>query len=431
MVDGPVANDTITYTYDELGGDVKQSINGVDSIVGYDSLGRLSTSAQPLGHFSRAYESDVTPRLKTLTFPTGQTSNYTYFDNSHDGRLQTVPDLTSGSAKISKFDYTYDAEGQISPTWIKQLSTSPATTSNLTYDSGDQLTRVVNTTPNNPSTTFNYGYDSASNRTSDNSGTYSINDLNEITNTGYTYDANGNLTADGVNTYQWDAANRLIKIIYPGVSGRTEFTYDGLGRRVKIVEKNNGGSVLETRNFVWSGMTIAEERDASNTVVKRFLSEGVQLPTGTAPNTKLYYSKDHLGSTRSLTNENGTVLATLDYDAYGGISRAPLPANDPSGVGPALVSAVSRKTHGGAGTFVVNLPLSGAPGIEMRGASNYTIVLTFDRNVSADTSTTVAAGVGTVSSTTFSGNTATVSLSGVSDRQTITVELDNVVGVVA
>jgi RHS repeat-associated protein len=55
---------------------------------------------------------------------------------------------------------------------------------------------------------------------------------------------------------------------------------------------------------------------------------------------------------------------------------------------------------------------------------------TFDRNVLSATSTTVAAGIGTVSSTTFSGNTATVSLSGVADRQTITIELDNVVGVV-
>lgn len=145
------------------------------------------------------------------------------------------------------------------------------------------------------------------------------------------------------------------------------------------------------------------------------------------------YSKDHLGSTRSLTNENGTVMATVDYDAYGGISRAPVPANDASGVGPILTSAASRLTHSFAGSFDVNLPLSGAPGIEMRraGATGaYQLVLTFDRNVLSDTSTTVAAGVGSVSSTTFSGNTATVQLSGVADRQTITVELDNVVGAV-
>jgi RHS repeat-associated protein len=430
LVSGPLANSGITYKYDEIGRAVSQSINGVESAVTYDSLGRPSTSDNPLGHFTRTYESDVTPRLKTLTFPTGQTSNYSYFDNSHDRRLQTLQDKTVAMANVSKFDYTYDAEGQISPTWIKQLSTSPATTMNLTYDLADQLTQVVNTTPNNPSTTLNYGYDPASNRTSDNSGTYSINGLNEITNTGYTYDANGNLTSDSVNTYQWDAANRLITIIYPGTAGRTEFTYDGLGRRVKIVEKNNAGNVIESRNFVWTGMTIAEERSDSSTVAKRFLPEGVQFPNGAVPNTKLYYSKDHLGSIRGLTNENGTILGTIDYDAFGGISRAPVPANDTSGAGPVLLSAVSRMTHGDAGTFDVNLPLSGAPGIEMRGGTSYTIVLTFDRLVLADTSTTVAAGIGTVGTATFNGNTATISLSGVADRQTITLELDNVVGVV-
>src|SRR5947209_9490386 len=180
-------------------------------------------------------------------------------------------------------------------------------------------------------------------------------------------------------------------------------------------------------------MTVAEQRSSSNTVIKRFLAEGVQFPTGTSPNTKLFYSKDHLGSIRSLSNENGTMLGTVDYDAYGGISRAPVPANDTSGSGPVLTSAVSRLTHSFAGTFDVNLALSGAPGIEMRrGATTgaYQVVLTFDRNVLSDTSTTLAAGVGSVSTTTFSGNTATVSLSGVADRQTITIELDNVVGVV-
>jgi hypothetical protein len=55
--------------------------------------------------------------------------------------------------------------------------------------------------------------------------------------------------------------------------------------------------------------------------------------------------------------------------------------------------------------------------------------LTFDRPVVAATSTTIASGVGTVSGVPlFVRNTATVQLSGVADRQTITLELDNIVG---
>src|SRR5947199_286670 len=39
-----------------------------------------------------------------------------------------------------------------------------------------------------------------------------------------------------------------------------------------------------------------------------------------------------------------------------------------------LTLAVSRKTHGGAGVFDVNLPLSGLAGIECRSGSIYNVV---------------------------------------------------------
>jgi RHS repeat-associated protein len=428
----PHASDAITYSYDELGRVLSRSINGVASSVTYDSLGRLYTSDNVLGHFSRVYDGtgNVTPRLKTLSFPTGQSSNFTYFDSSHDLRLQTLQDLTSASANVSRFDYSnYDAEGQIG-TWAKQLSTSAKITSTPTYDLADQLTGVTNSTPGNPPTSLSYGYDANGNRTSDSTAIYTIDDVNEITNTGYAYDLNGNMTSDGVRSFEWDAANRLTAIVHAGNAGRTEFAYDGLSRRVQLTEKNGGGSVQRTGKFVWDGTTIAEERDSTNTVLKRFLPEGVQIPANASPNSKLYYSRDHLGSVRSLTNENGTLLSTLDYDPYGSISRAPAPANDTSGAGPTLTAAVSRLTHGSAGTFDVTLPLSGAPGIEMRTqGGSYTLVLTFDRPVLVATSATIASGVGTVNGLpSFSGNTATVQLSGVADRQTITVELDNVIG---
>jgi RHS repeat-associated protein len=442
-VDGPLSNDTISYTYDALGRVLSRSINGFASSVIYDSLGRLDTSDNVLGHFSRAYQFDVTPRLETLTYPTGtgQTTKYTYFDNSKDRRLRTLQDIAAGSANVAKSDYIPDAEGEIL-SWTKQLGGSNAVVSTYTNDMVDQLTRVTNTTTGNSPTSFSYGYDAAGNRTSDSTvASYSINDINEITNTGYTYDLNGNMTADGVRTYEWDAANRLTAINYPTTppltSGRTEFTYDGLGRRVKLVEKDSGGSVQRTSNFVWDGMTMVEERDSTGTtVVKRFLPEGVQIPANASPNSKLYYSRDHLGSIRGLTNENGMVLSTLDYDSYGGISRAPVPANDTSGGGPVLTGAVSRLTHGSAGTFDVTLPPSGAPGIEMRnGSGSYTVLLTFDRTIvldpTAPTTAKIVSGVGTVNgmpSSTPGGNTVTVQLSGVADRQTITLEVDNVKG---
>jgi len=92
-----------------------------------------------------------------------------------------------------------------------------------------------------------------------------------------------------------------------------------------------------------------------------------------------------------------------------------------------LTGAVSRKTQGGAGTFDINLPLSGEPGVECRsGGGNYTEVFTFDNNVVSG-SAAVTGGTGTVSgSPVFSGHTMTVNLIGVIDIQKITVTLTGV-----
>ena len=65
---------------------------------------------------------------------------------------------------------------------------------------------------------------------------------------------------------------------------------------------------------------------------------------------------------------------------------------------PTAQSAVSRKTHGGAGTFDVNLPLTGTPGIECRtgGATNdYTMLVAFSGNVTVTGSPQAEVIVGT------------------------------------
>lgn len=92
-----------------------------------------------------------------------------------------------------------------------------------------------------------------------------------------------------------------------------------------------------------------------------------------------------------------------------------------------LTSAVSRKTHGAAGPFDVPLPLSGTPGLECRSSGgNHTLVFTFSNNVTAG-SASVTAGTGSVSgSPSFGGNIMTVSLTGVTDVQQITVKLSGV-----
>jgi len=92
-----------------------------------------------------------------------------------------------------------------------------------------------------------------------------------------------------------------------------------------------------------------------------------------------------------------------------------------------LTGAVSRKVHGAAGTFDIPMPLTGEPAVECRSSGgNHTIVLTFDNNMMSGNAS-VTSGVGNVSgSPTFSGNTMTVNLTGVTDAQKITLTLSGV-----
>lgn len=106
----------------------------------------------------------------------------------------------------------------------------------------------------------------------------------------------------------------------------------------------------------------------------------------------------------------------------------PLPSGDVQAA-PVLLSAVSRMTHTGVGAFDINLPLTGAPGIEPRndGSSNYTVVLTFDQPVTSGNASSTN-GTGTVSNVTFNGNDMIVSLSGVANQQVFALSADAVAG---
>jgi autotransporter-associated beta strand protein len=117
---------------------------------------------------------------------------------------------------------------------------------------------------------------------------------------------------------------------------------------------------------------------------------------------------------------------------YGGmISGAPnqLPQFAGTGTVIATTKAVSRKVHGAAGTFDIDLPLTGTPGIECRsGGANkdYQIVVTFFSNVTMRTATVIS-GSGSVSSRSGDGtNTVTINLSNVANAQTINVALVDV-----
>ena len=92
-----------------------------------------------------------------------------------------------------------------------------------------------------------------------------------------------------------------------------------------------------------------------------------------------------------------------------------------------LVSAASRVTQGGVGSFDINMPLAGPSGIEDRLVSNYTAVFTFDIPVTSGT-VSVSSGTATVGAITFSGNEMRANLSGVADVQTVVLHTEDING---
>ncbi len=96
-----------------------------------------------------------------------------------------------------------------------------------------------------------------------------------------------------------------------------------------------------------------------------------------------------------------------------------------------LTAVVSRKVHGNAGTFDVDLPLTGPRGIECRtgGANgNYTIVFKFANPLTSVGAARVSSGTGSVSSSAIDSDPHqyVVNLTGVTNAQVLTVSLTNV-----
>ncbi len=332
-VDGPLANDTVSYAYDELGRVKTRSLTGVTTTWNYDAQGRLGSLVDPIGTFTYTYVG-VTGRVSSVSYPNGQTSSYAYLPVNQDLRLQEIHHKRPGGATLNKFNYSYDAVGNIA-TWSQQTDSNPAQVYEFGYDRVDQLTAATlkNAATQAVLKRYRYAYDPAGNRSveqiDDTATGASYDNMNRLssqvpggamlfrgttnepasvtvqgkpalttpgnefaasapvaapqsdivitatdyasptpnlrTNTyrlaatgptrAFTYDANGNLTGDGVKTYEWDAENRLIAVNQG--TPRSEFTYDGARRRVRIVEKANS-VVTSDRRFVWCGSEICE-----------------------------------------------------------------------------------------------------------------------------------------------------------------------------
>jgi YD repeat-containing protein len=122
-----------------LGRVTGRTINGAANSLSlaYDAMGRVTTETNVLGTFTYGY-AGTSGRLASVTYPNGQTSSYAYLSARQDHRLQTIHHQLPGPTTLSRFDYTYDAVGNI-VTWQQQAGTAAPELWRYAYDEANQF----------------------------------------------------------------------------------------------------------------------------------------------------------------------------------------------------------------------------------------------------------------------------------------------------
>lgn len=295
-VDGPFANDTITYGYDA--GKRLTSVTYASSVVNYsfDALDRI-VAVISAGK-TNAYTYVANGRLvDNLTLGNGVVSEYSYDPRN---RLTNLVHQ-SGGTSIASFAYTYNAVDQRTSV-IRGGSGSTQTTINYGYDPIGQLTSAQGDFPGYD---FDYAFDPAGNPTRQNNNGFvmsnAFNNLNQnitslwsgaLTVLGLANDIDGDVEVNGVAAALRAADGHVIFVAtnLPVVTGTNTYTAihtDPLSRTatstVSAVARNRGygydanGNMTNDGQFVyvWDDADRLKEVRKDGEVVMTCLYDGL------------------------------------------------------------------------------------------------------------------------------------------------------------
>jgi RHS repeat-associated protein len=131
-----------------------------------------------------------------------------------------------------------------------------------------------------------------------------VNGNNQVNEQGFSYDGAGEVLTDGTNTYTWNAEGKI-----KSVAGVT-YAYDGDGHRV---QKSNG-------KLYWYGLSddpLAETDGTGNLTDEYVFFGGKRIARRDASNNIVFYSADHLGTSRVVTSSTGSILDDSDFYPLG------------------------------------------------------------------------------------------------------------------
>jgi RHS repeat-associated protein len=198
--DGPWANDTVSYTYnDRLRSGlsvVAPNASAWTESYGYDTAKRLTSVTSPAGAFSYAYDALRSTLPAKLTLP-----NSAYITNTYDNvaRLLSTVLKTSQLSTLNSHQYSYNPASQRT----QQVFTA-GNYVNYAYDGMGQLQKAngkeTGGTTNRVHEQFGYAYDPAGNLNYRTNNaliqTFNVNSLNELT----TGARSGTMTVEGTTT---------------------------------------------------------------------------------------------------------------------------------------------------------------------------------------------------------------------------------------
>ncbi len=321
------------YVYDERNNlkSMVMTVNGetvAESEYTYKPDGLVNTATVALLRNSViTYEHDALNRLtkKSMHVPglCDMFVDYTYLSNdtNQTGLVSQMKHTTSTYSGETKFDYTYDANGN-----IKTVSYNDVLQDTYTYDGLNQLIRHDDAKANK---SYTYTYDLGGNILSKSEYAYTTDTLGTATNTiNYTYDSTwkdlmlsydgktvtydeiGNpLTYDG-NTFTWQKGRQLASISNSDYN--LQFRYGSDGKRTKKIVGD------KTVEYYYSGDILVAQYDGTDWLMFSYSADG-EIIGFSRNNTDYFYIKNLQGDVIAVTNASGRTLGKYNYDAWGNI----------------------------------------------------------------------------------------------------------------
>ena len=343
-----------SYTYDKNGNVLTATDQNGTVTREYDALNRVKKYTDTLGNVIR-YEYDAVGNLKKLIYPDNTVVTYAYDANNNlvsvtdwanrvttysydsnnnvigvtkpDGSITTTiydnaqrvistVERNSSNTVIVGYEYTYDDLGRI----LSEIHLAKNIKYDYTYDSLSHVTkRIVTNLSDNTTSEEVYAYDAAGNITSctvsNGANTFVYDQNNRLISyngQAVTYDMDGNMLSATLNgaqmSFVYDSANRLIS------AGGNTYTYNVEDVRVR----NLCGESETTYAYNTNGRLSQLLVKTTDGVITKYVYGLGLIGEETGGSFKTYHF-DYRGSTAAITDINGNVTDTFEYDTYGNL----------------------------------------------------------------------------------------------------------------